>query len=222
MVQAQGQPVAAILDVCRQLDSYLSAMEQWQSNDHDLLIEVVTFIDAISTANNFDGVYDLPELTGDIRSDCDKMIGFIRNTEAVFRAKETQAKLELHKSNFHMMFTTGFVYEFSEGDINRLQELINELRAHIRDSTLFTADHQQRLLKRLENLQSELHKRMSDIDKFWGLVGDAGVALGKFGTDAKPIVDRIKEIAQIGWRTQARAEELPSDCQNPLLGHDGD
>lgn len=62
-----------------------------------------------------------------------------------------------------------------------------------------------------------MHKKMSDLDRFWGLVGDAGVVLGKFGDDAKPIIDRIRVIAQIVWRTQARAEELPSDAPMELL-----
>ena len=46
---------------------------------------------------------------------------------------------------------------------------------------------------------------------------DAGVALGKFGIAAKPFVDRVKEIAEIVWRTQARAEELPSGTKLTLL-----
>ena len=58
---------------------------------------------------------------------------------------------------------------------------------------------------------------MSSLDKLWGLIGEAGVVLGKFGRDAKPFVDRIREIAQIAWRTQARAEELPSGTPLPLL-----
>lgn len=78
------------------------------------------------------------------------------------------------------------------------------------------------ILKRLENLQSELHKRVSDLDRFWGLVGDAGVVLGKLGKDAKPIVDRVREVAEIAWKTQARTEELPSSSPNPMLGKDSE
>jgi hypothetical protein len=77
-------------------------------------------------------------------------------------------------------------------------------------------------LKRLESLQAEIHKRVPDLDKFWGLIGDAGVVIGKFGKDAKPIVDRIREIADIVWRTQFRAEELPSGTSSPLLEHKDD
>lgn len=111
----------------------------------------------------------------------------------------------------------GFFYEFTDGDVSRIQELINELRNKISTSVLYEEKHKARILRRLEALQSELHKKMSDVDKFWGLLGDAGVAIGKFGDDAKPIVDRIKELTQIVWRTQSHAEQLPSSCENPLL-----
>ena len=62
-----------------------------------------------------------------------------------------------------------------------------------------------------------MHKKVSDLDRFWGLIGDAGVAPGKLGNDAKPIVDRIREIAGITWNTQSRAEELPSGTSFPQL-----
>jgi len=63
----------------------------------------------------------------------------------------------------------------------------------------------------------ELHKRVSNLDRFWGFVGDAGVVLGKFGNDVKPIVDRIREMLGIVWRTQAKSEELESNAENLLL-----
>jgi hypothetical protein len=91
------------------------------------------------------------------------------------------------------------------------------LREQINSSNLFEQTHKERLLKRLEKLQAEMHKKMSDIDRFWGLIGDAGIVIGKFGKDAKPFVDRMKEISDIVWRTQSRAEELPSGTPPPSL-----
>ncbi len=110
-----------------------------------------------------------------------------------------------------------FYYEFTQGDLERIQVLINELREHIATANGLSEEHRQRLLARLERLQSELHKKISDLDRFWGLIGDAGVVLGKLGENAKPIVDRIKEVSNIVWRTQAKKEELPSDIKPALL-----
>lgn len=124
--------------------------------------------------------------------------------------------------NKKKILNKGFFYEFTDGDLNRVQQLINELRSEITQSDLFEGSHRARLLRRLEAMQSEMHKKMSDVDRIWGLVGDAGIVIGKFGKDAKPFVDRIRELSQIAWKTQARAEELPSSSQNPLLESDSD
>lgn len=97
------------------------------------------------------------------------------------------------------------------------RNLLSELRQLITDSDKFDENHRERLLNKLEKLQSELHKRTSNLDKLWGLIGEAGIVLGKFGEDAKPLADRIRKIAEITWRTQARAEELSSGFEMPLL-----
>ena len=54
------------------------------------------------------------------------------------------------------------------------------MRQLLTDSELFDANHKERLLKKLESLQAEVHKQVSSLDKFWGLIGEAGVVLGKF------------------------------------------
>jgi hypothetical protein len=121
------------------------------------------------------------------------------------------------KEKYITLLGKGFSYVFTDGDISRIQTLINELRDLIAKSKSFEENHKERLLKKLEKLQAELHKKMSSLDKFWGLIGDAGVILGKFGEDAKPFVDRFQEIAQIVWGVQARTEELQSGLRMPLL-----
>lgn len=142
---------------------------------------------------------------------------FYNNLNDEFQKILTINNIEEIRHKYNVIFNNVFKYEFSEGDVDRIQELINELRDIISRSELFTSEHQQRILRRLERLQSEMHKKVSDLDRFWGLIGDAGVAIGKFGKDAKPIVDRIKEISDIIWRTQARAEELPSGSHIPFI-----
>ncbi|MFC1890318.1 hypothetical protein ACFL4G_11240 [Thermodesulfobacteriota bacterium] len=167
-------------------------------------------------------VYDpLPTIRGTKEKD-------LSGIESFMMKVRTELSLQLEKENskelfngfrekFRMQLNSGFFYEFSDGDLNRIQELINELRTEIQKSELFDANHKERILKRLESLQKELHKKVSSLDKFYGLIGDAGIALGKFGIDAKPFVDRVREISNIVWRTQARAEELPSGTSLPLL-----
>lgn len=99
-------------------------------------------------------------------------------------------------------------YVFSDDDFSTIQKLINEMRDIITSSDIITANHKRRLLERLERMQRELHKTTSDLDRFWGFIGEAGIAIGKFGNDIKPLVDRIHELAKIVWKTITLKETL--------------
>ena len=124
------------------------------------------------------------------------------------------------KRDFAILLRAAFSYRLSHADTERIQVLINELRDLISENEKLKEDHRRRLLERLEKLQRELHRRLSSLDRFYGLVGDAGVLLGKFGRDAKPFVDRIREIVEIVWRAQANAEDLPASARPALLTTD--
>jgi hypothetical protein len=138
---------------------------------------------------------------------------------AACEALELSSQREALSKRIRMGLGAQFAYEFAHADIERIQTLINELRQYITDNLELDQDHQRRILARLEALQRELHKRVSDLDRFWGLVGEAGVVMAKLGHNAKPIVDRVREIAAIVWNTQGRAEQLPSSAHPPHIDY---
>lgn len=107
------------------------------------------------------------------------------------------AHLNSKTEEYKALFSKAPVYEFSDEDYNRIQQLINELRQSIGSAVLIPADHKRRLLKRLEAMQAELHKRTSDIDRFWGFVAEAGIVTRKFGEDLKPITQCVNELGRI-------------------------
>ncbi|WP_018016010.1 hypothetical protein [Teredinibacter turnerae] len=171
----------------------------------------------------------LPEIGHDNKENVIQLITFVVHVKAALQPLIDDEVGSNKKNQFlsaienkKKILNKGFFYEFTDGDLDRVQQLINELRSEITQSDLFEESHRARLLRRLEAMQSEMHKKMSDVDRIWGLVGDAGIVIGKFGKDAKPFVDRIRELSQIAWKTQARAEELPSSIQNPLIESDSD
>ncbi len=142
-----------------------------------------------------------------------------RQIDRQIRTEESGSLYESMRQQFGNKLGVSFCYEFTEGDLKKIQALINELRDEIGNSDLFkdNESHRDRILRRLEQLQQELHKKMSNLDRFWGFMGEAGVMIGKFGKDAKPFVDRIRELAEITWRTQAQAEQLESGHALPGL-----
>lgn len=142
------------------------------------------------------------------------------NTYNIHSTTLTTRRSATRQETFSALLGRSFHYDLSEADSSRIQDLINELRALITGSTKFDEDHKRRVLGRLEHLQQELHRRLSNLDRFYGLIGDAGILLGKFGNDAKPFVDRIREIIEIVWRSQAGAEQLPASAKPALLTSD--
>jgi hypothetical protein len=104
---------------------------------------------------------------------------------------------ETKTEEYVALFSRVLVYEFSEADFKRVHDLVRELRELIRASTLITEDHKRRLLRRLEAMHAELHKKTSDIDRFWGFIGEAGIAMRKFGEDLSPISERVLELGGI-------------------------
>lgn len=220
---ANHNPVGTVIYLC---DSFISKYKKLEVDNFDQALldawENVLLIDAIARKNGLARAYDVPEYQDDGKKMYISLFEHISDIRKFYETVNKKKNIDKLAAQIDMRLNLAFAYEFSEGDLDRIQTLINELREHISGSNLFEQEHQQRLLKRLEKLQSEMHKKMPDLDRLWGLVGDAGVALGKFGTDAKPIVDRIKELTKITWNTQARKEELSSDTRNPMLEHDGE
>jgi polyribonucleotide nucleotidyltransferase len=199
-------PNFAGYEICQKFMAFIESQRQKLSKtskpDYEYFLEVYALLETVSEANELE--WPLPALQDvDREKIAQEIWESVKETRAQLETyvlkNEEQRKLAELRGQFGASIKKAFVYEFSEGDLKIIQARLNELRALISESQVFDKGHKRRLLKRLEKLQQELHKKLSDLDHFWGLIGDAGVVLGKFGNDAKPIVDRIKEITQIVW-----------------------
>lgn len=216
-------PIGSIVSACQKTIGTIEELNrEFESEDLLDLMETAVLVSEIIESHSLSSENSIPEISGNLHHNCQILLQYVRNVLGEFQAHAYEIQFEAIKTRYKSALNLNFNYEFTQGDIERIQTLINELRTHISNASDLEDEHRQRLLKRLEKLQSELHKRVSDLDRFWGMVGDASVVLGKLGTDAKPIVDRIKEIADIVWRTQSRAEELPSGTKPPLIENDLD
>jgi len=211
-------PVQGAIEVCRMARGQLiDGGKEWEDSEYAVLTEAYALILELIETNLLPIKVDSFNFVGNMAQDCLNISKYLNVIEEKCIAEASLLHLNSYRSRFKASLGSSFCYEFSQGDIERIQNLINEIRDQITATTKFEENHKQRLLKRLERLQAEVHKKVSDLDRFWGLIGDAGVVFGKFGNDAKPIVDRIREIAEIVWRTQARSEELPSGTTLPML-----
>jgi hypothetical protein len=167
-------------------------------------------------ADSFGMEIHFPLLGPSRRENLSKIKDFLLETRAIFDQTFMTTSSKEFKRLIDNKFPGEFRFKFTDGDLNRIQTLINELRQIISTTEGLTEDHKSRLLDRLEKLQSELHKSISDLDKFWGLLIDASITFKKVGENAKPIIDRVREIIDIVWRVQIRTEELPSNTPMEL------
>ena len=214
----KDDPVKGVIEICRiAFDAIPEHSHDWGESEYEALAEAYALIEGMIETGLIQIEIGKFEISGELSSDCSYIHQYLVEINRYFTSEASKLRMQYLKSHFKTSLGAGFCYEFSQGDLERIQVLINQLRDLIAASSYFEKEHQQRLLKRLEKLQSEMHKRISDLDRFWGLIGDAGVALGNFGKDAKPFVDLIKEITKMVWQAESRAEELPSGTPIPLI-----
>ncbi|AZN37189.1 hypothetical protein [Iodobacter ciconiae] len=214
-------PVRGTISLCGKTFEHLDleSQEGWRDSDFTILIEAYALLVEVIESGLLPVRLEYPVIANGGSNECGTLFEFIHEVREICVGEEAKLLVSALRNRFKTSLSSGFLYEFSQGDLDRVQALVNQLRELIADAGHFEKEHQQRLLRRLEKLQSELHKKVSDLDRFWGLIGDAGVVIGKLGEDAKPIVDRIREITDIVWQTQSRAEELPSGTKLPQLEH---
>lgn len=220
--EIRDNPFNGALALCRWVrDEVNKQSSDWTEYEHEILIEATAIILHLQESGLLKLTTAEPAIDGSMTWVCSMLSQYVDSVEDELNSAVSGLKLKNFKKAIAVTLSNGFAYEFTDGDLKRIQHVINELRAMIAANTELDDGHRQRLLKRLEKMQSELHKRMSDISRFYELMGDAGVALGKLGEGAKPIVEAIKELAGIAWKSQARAEQLQTDAENPLIGQDG-
>jgi hypothetical protein len=163
-------------------DEAISQKEHSVEAYYNAYLKAYGLLQAFSSAKELDITF--PELTES------KMDSILIIRQAFFDLGREITKLEKNKAHsllestkFHFSTKFGgiFAYEFSKGDLTKIEAMID------------------------------------GIGKFVAGSEEAGIARANLGRDAKPVVDRVRKIVEIVWRTQARAEELPSGLEIPSV-----
>lgn len=196
---------------------YNSISQQRGYLHHDLYIEAYTCLKVFMESRGVPFNYSF-NITGDKEQNVKHVIELFDHVEEEIVTSDVCSLQERLTLKFSKQLGSGFFYEFSQGDLDRIQNLINDLRGLITETKKLEDDHKRRLFKRLEKLQSELHKKVSDLDLCWGIIMDFGTVIHKLGEDCKPFADRVREIVEVVWSAQNRALDLPSNLPLRLPG----
>ena len=111
------------------------------------------------------------------------------------------------------------LYQVSDEGLSLIHQRLTDLRGLIQASDVLNDDQRKRLLGRLDRLQPELHTKMSSLDGLFGFVFEFSALDAKMGADAKPFIDRAKDIARVAAASYAIASGMePSDLPEMLPG----
>jgi hypothetical protein len=194
-----ADPVEALAALCAEFER-LDGHARQLPEHHDDYVEALSILRAFAMARDtkLEPFPDIGPLRhkniGNIATYFSELRGTVRSE---LSNRHARGYFETKTEEYVALFSKVPVYEFSEPDFKRVQDLVNELRDLIRGSSLIAEDHKRRLLRRLEAMLGELHKKTTDIDRFWGFIGEAGIAMRKFGQDLEPISERVLELGGI-------------------------
>lgn len=222
--QLPDDPLKAAAQICDAFFSLVRSLRDRKTPFRDyynLCLEAFAFAEVFIEANGLDVA--TPHITAD-----SPMQDNLDNIDALFQRWKDQTKEELTerdarntlenaRAQYRNILGKGVIYEFSDEDFAEVQELLNRLREILTKSKDFEEEHRLRLLKKLEILQLELHKKMSNFDRFWGFFVDSSIALRKFWENVEPFREDVKEVMRIVCRTQARAENVQNFLPTGLL-----
>ncbi|WP_405116580.1 hypothetical protein L0Z64_12435 [Phaeobacter sp. BS23] len=143
-----------------------------------------------------------PSQVTSVESACDAVLRQLAKLELTFAMRRGSTKA---RSNYE---TT--LVELSKEQIKEIESHISEAREKIRDSDVFEDNHKRRLLKRLEKLQTEIHKKVSDLDVMLAGVTEVTAVAGQSAKNLNPVVELFNKIFQVADSGNEEQLKLPA------------
>lgn len=97
-----------------------------------------------------------------------------------------------------------------EEDKLKVLNLCQQMRKIIFSSDVFDVAHKRRLLNRVSAIEQQVHQPKGMFDIVRGGMSDLGETLGRFGTDIKPLTDRMAEVVGIVRKSTGQYDQLPA------------
>ena len=157
---------------------------------------------------------------GAIKSYSNQLVSTVKGHQT---KRESEAAFSRGRAFFSDRFAPPLMYVFSDSDISKINDLINDLRRLVVYSTDFSEAHRQRLLRRLDALQAEVRKENSNLDRVWGVAGEVWMTVKAFISTPEKADEWMNVIAKllaIVAAAQAMAHGLPGKVVEmlPWLG----
>lgn len=202
--------VEALAALCVEFERFDGHARELPEHHNDY-VEALSILRAFSAARDA-RLTSFPEIGSQQRQNITLIKSYfslLRDTvRAELTSRHAKGYLESKTEEYLSLFTKAPGYEFSPPDLERLQQLVTELRDLLRSSSLVPDEQKRRLLRKLEATQGEFHLKTSDLDRFWGFLGEAAIAMRKFGLDLAPVSERVLELGTLVLGSLFRKEGI--------------
>lgn len=111
----------------------------------------------------------------------------------------------------------GTGYTLGEEDCRKIQELINELRDTINADASIADEHKKRLLKKLEQFQTELNKEHPNYKEFWYYVMTNIAYANAALIEAEPIINILYKVTDILIKPMSTLSGLPKGLNSKAI-----
>lgn len=188
-----------------------------RSEKRILFLEAFHLLKHFTRDNNLETFVDTPKLdekaTEVVKATTLMYTEALEKITPFVSEREEQERVEAAETKVAQLLGKSFSYRFSEKDLIRIHELVRELRVCLENSEELLGSYHQRILRRLNQLETSLSETMGSLELFYVLLSDAAVLFHKLHDKSDQPVSVLKQIVGFAWRSQVNAEDLPSDSR---------
>lgn len=131
------------LQACSYAEDAIADHGDWLEAEHHLLLQVVALLSSLKDAELIHYPSFEPVIDTDFNVACQNMTQFIREVKTALTAASATERFANYKAQFSLTVANGFGYVHADGDIKRVQTLINELRERIQAADQLDDEHRQ-------------------------------------------------------------------------------
>ena len=131
---------------------------------------------------------------------------WLRDYSALRLERDAADRAEALEEHFEVLLDTQLGYDLTEQQLMELRCWVTELQAKISATEALPEYRRERLLKRLEKLQLELHTKVSSLDRLYGTTMEVVVVAQNLGEASQSVIDIAGKIFGIVWAVHSRKD----------------
>ncbi len=208
------QPLLALARVCKDIRLFHSTFttETERIEKLDLYLEALGLMKVLAARVGLE--VQPPEIAKLPSKNIENITRYCAELNEIARHHLAKLKVELAHAKYAQLLGEGFSYHLTGEEVKEAQALLSELKQLVENNGGLKKEFKERLQRRLEELHFKIHLKISSLDPWWGLLGDACIVLRMAGEGANPIAERICSLVSLAWRIQVRNEGVSMDEQS--------